>query len=143
MGKFNGRYTLTPIGPDLFLFDPDPIVGFTWTSNSGRVVKLDAMITDGATIPRYLRWIKWMSPTSVTDAACVHDALYEQKHRGQAEVGFFEANWFLFEAIGDLEYGVPLSKRLMYLAGTCAFGWWWWYRKIFDWNNIFGSEETK
>jgi hypothetical protein len=141
MGKFYGSYTLRPIGPDLFECLPDPVTGFYWISNSGNRIDIESMHTDGATIPRWFRWIKWMSPTSVTDAAVLHDSLYEQEHRGQHPCTFHEANEYLFEAIGDLPYHVPLIKRAMYLIATELFGRFWWNEKIFGWENVFMSEE--
>lgn len=129
MGVFAGKYWMQPYKGVIWLFIPDPWNPFTFTTNSGVVIKPEDMLTDGASIPRFLWGVPGMAPWDWPDAVIIHDWLYETHHRGRDVVGFSEANAILGEAMDAMK--APPLVRDAFVWASNEFGLPVWNRPIF------------
>lgn len=129
-GSFSGGYCLREADTSAwFRYVPDPGDPLAFTRPDGTRIVLDEEFeTDGATTPRFLRFIRWLDPfASWMKSALVHDHLWEIRHR-EGAMGFFESNAVLHE--GCLSLGLAPWKAWLVRRAVDAFGWWVWFRGL-------------
>ena len=99
-GRFSGEPRMVALAPNIFFFfQPKQDEKFAFTTHlpndaalqekggRGRYrwsnfrIEPEEMITDGASVPRYLWYVSGFAPFDFTRAAVIHDWLYEVHHR--------------------------------------------------------------
>ena len=113
VGRFEGKFALEWIAPDLFLYKPDTHNPFRYVRMNKQGQELEIiqpceMETDGGSIPRIVQPIPGLSSWEYGPAYLIHDWEFEAYDRSREDVNFtfdksFEAvNLTLAEAIWTL-----------------------------------------
>jgi hypothetical protein len=113
LGRFEGRFSLEWIAPDLFRYHPDAADPFRYVRMDSHgsvreIIQPQTMETDGGSIPRFAQIIPGLSPWEYGPAYLIHDWEFEAYDRSREEPGFVfdktfeEVNLTLAEAIWTL-----------------------------------------
>src|SRR5690349_10192173 len=81
-GTLEGKLEVEWIGPDEFIFHPDPRTPLKFTRSNGEVIQPGEMYTDGGSIPYAMRIFRSFSPWGYAPAFIVHDWLFDAHHCG-------------------------------------------------------------
>lgn len=109
LGSFGGAYTLTPRGPNDYLYAPGA-TPFSFTRANGEVVTPGRMTTDGGSVPRVAWLLPNLDPWTYLHAYALHDWLFITHHcqrPGDPANTFGRANTVLAEAIYTLMRAEP------------------------------------
>jgi hypothetical protein len=80
VGTLKGKLTVQWLGPDRFLFIPDPTNPLTFVRNNGDKITPERMLTDGGSIPRPIWILRNYSPWGYAPAFIMHDWLFDMKN---------------------------------------------------------------
>lgn len=145
-GRFFGKpLLLVWMGDRNVLYVPDPDNPLTFIRPNGKTVVLDkAFISDGATVPRFFWFIRWMDPWSWLPGALVHDSLWELRRLGIVKSNFWETNIIMAECCRAV--GVPKSHAWAIRWAVNLFGWVEWLRgeaSMEDYQNLENMDLTE
>jgi hypothetical protein len=108
-GQIRGYPTVKWVKPERFVYDQNLNRGFEFRRANGEIIRPQAILTDGGSIPRQLWDKKGFSPWTYAPAYLVHDWLYEA-HRRKIPAGVNargapiyynreQADWIMAEVI--------------------------------------------
>jgi hypothetical protein len=120
VGQFAGVVEVRWLEPDRFLFVPnkDDPLRFT-TADGTRVIKPEAMYTDGGSIPRIFWSIPGYSPWGLAPAYIIHDWIFVTHYCGTIgyeNISFADSSRFMGESIKTLmeKDMVPKDEALFF-----------------------------
>lgn len=104
-GKLEGRINVVWNGPDSFVYVPDPVQPFSYTTSTGRKITPRVMDTDGGSIPRLLWPSSKFSPWGYAPGYMIHDWVFiahKCKHEPDTDWTFPQSALLLAEVIKTL-----------------------------------------
>lgn len=110
VGRFEGGYTLRPVGPERFWLTPDP-GGFRFIRASGESLVVGAHESDGASVGPFLQLVSGVTRWKYYLATPLHDFGFVQHHKGLWPYSLEETNLMFIEAMKTMMTNgmVPLN----------------------------------
>jgi hypothetical protein len=115
-GEIEGQLTLIWVGPDQFIYRPDPERPFRFKRANGEIIEPRSVYTDGGSIPRPLWILRGYSPWAFGPAYVAHDWLFTAHHCDYPEAknhSVFTAADVLSECIKTLMESKPEMRQYM------------------------------
>lgn len=125
-GYFSGDWSLHESGePDTFLLIPSAMA-FAFTRPNGEVITIDRpFVTDGASIPRFVRLFKWLDPYGTfRRAAFIHDFLWILRYTNEQFTSFWKSNIILYEGCRVCGLWTWQACIVWFVVTTCGWPSW-------------------
>ena len=111
VGRFEGRFTLQWLAPELFFYIPDPLHTMRYIRANGEIIQPEEMLTDGGSMALLAQLATRMTRWSYGLAFPVHDCLWEQARNGdQSREAFERSNMILAEAMRTMQVAGMINR---------------------------------